>query len=340
MNLVLFLGAGFSKPFGLPTMTEFYQHALADASPLDGAQKNQVRQLRKRVRDTKSMLNGDENNLEDLLSISLLVDDAWPGGTNAELLAILRTVYAPLRPSVCEPIFETALKRLVGYDKIDSHLHTVITTNYDVAAEYGFYRIGRPLGIPGQWKPVALQPNHGLYQAMGSARIICKLHGSVNWQLSGGREVEASLLVDDGVVFVRERGPRQRATESWLPTVSASNHPIPSTPLIVPPTFYKGDYPKCFNPTWSAARRALQEADRVVFVGYSFPSSDTYMKFFLASSLAQSYDLRSIDILDLDANEIVKRLKSESERFGGTFKEKLRAFPGKWEEVGYDILRA
>jgi len=62
------------------------------------------------------------------------------------------------------------------------------------------------------------------------------------------------------------------------------------------------------------------------------------MKYFLACSLVESLALKSIDILDLHADRIRDRLRLESEGFGETFKQRLRAFNGKWEEANYSIL--
>jgi len=340
LNLVLFLGAGFSKPFGLPTMTGFFDHALGDGSPLDGQERSLITDLRRQVRKTTSMLDADEGNLEDLLSVCLFSDEGWPGAVSPALLRCLWKVYRSLDPGICEPLFESALKKLVGFDQIDSHHHTVITTNYDVVAEYGFWRIRRPLGLPCEWQPTAdAKKEHLLHDPMGSTRVICKLHGSINWFLGQGGDSADLLQVDGRIKHDVELSPEGRASLS-VPHVSHKKCPSPErAPLIVPPTLYKGFYPACFNPIWKAARDALRKADRLVFVGYSFPPSDTHLKYFLACSLAENVSFKSIDILDLEASQICDRLRLPSAGFGSAFRQKLRAFDGRWEENSqYNIL--
>lgn len=110
MNLVLFLGAGFSKPFGLPVMTEFYDYAVGDRSPLDGQERKRVRDLRDMVRKSASMLDADEGNLEDLLSVSLFWDEGWPGTASQELLMCLWKVYRALNTTSSDGPLKAALR--------------------------------------------------------------------------------------------------------------------------------------------------------------------------------------------------------------------------------------
>lgn len=338
MNIVYFLGAGFSKPLGLPLMGEFYDFARGERSPLDGEERNFVRELRQRLTSVASMLDADERNLEDLLSVSLIDDDGWPGPVNHRLLTILWKIYRGIVPESAA-FFGSVMNRLVQRERIDEYHTTVITTNYDVVAELAFHSIGRPLGLPGEWEPIAEEKTkHVLYDPRGSTRIICKLHGSVNWFLQPTSDSPETLRVD-GRIARMENFALDDVRSYTIPAISRSKHSIPDPPpLIVPPTLYKGSYPPCFNATWQAARKALRQADRVVFVGYSFPRSDTYMKYFLTTSLSKSMDLKSVDILDPDADNIVTRLRSDDEMYGSTFKRNLRAIPGVWEKANYNVL--
>jgi hypothetical protein len=60
---------------------------------------------------------------------------------------------------------------------------------------------------------------------------------------------------------------------------------------------------------WQGAAQALKDAELIAFIGYSFPPSDTEMKYFLAGALAENAKLRKIMISDLYADSIVERLK-------------------------------
>ena len=339
MNIVFFLGAGFSKPFGLPVMCDFYHHALSDASPLDPQQKTLIRQLRLQVRNCASMLHGPEDNLEHLLSVSLFADNDWPGKSNDTLIRALRKIYCSIKPRDLSNILKGPIRTLVGFESRHSHHYSVITTNYDVLAEFCFSQIGIPLGLPIEWEPgAAPKDKHVLYDPRGSTRILCKLHGSANWHIKKTEEAREIVVVDGRVHTLDDFGPNE-PIHYRVPTVCLSNYNDPPTPIIVPPTFYKGYHPTSFNPIWKAAKQAISRANRLVFVGYSFPPSDTHMKYFLGSALFDNTDLRHIDILDPFADSIVERLRKEAD-YGHTFKEKLRSFNGKWEESQYDATKA
>ena len=77
------------------------------------------------------------------------------------------------------------------------------------------------------------------------------------------------------------------------------------------------------------------QAERLCFIGFSFPESDTYIKYFLAANLYENIDLGRIDIIDPHANEIVERLKNS--RYGTHFTDLLHAVQAKWEESGYSV---
>jgi hypothetical protein len=56
----------------------------------------------------------------------------------------------------------------------------------------------------------------------------------------------------------------------------------------------------------------------------------------LAANLYENVDLRGIDIVDPNANEICDRLRNKS-AFGMHFKDRLKPVQGKWEEINYSI---
>ena len=91
-----------------------------------------------------------------------------------------------------------------------------------------------------------------------------------------------------------------------------------------------------FSEIWNAAGKALGEAEKLVFVGFSFPESDTYIKYFLAANLYENVDLRPIEIVDPNADKICEKLKKSN--FGIHFKDRLRPINGKWQKTDYSIV--
>ena len=132
---------------------------------------------------------------------------------------------------------------------------TIISFNYDLVLE-----------TMGAFKPKSKKdflwptPKFGIESVkvrfeedseQGEAGVIpiIKLHGSVNWT-NNGTEVK---VLSDPEAFLKKRGP----------------------PLIASPGPQKYELQrKTFKPFWSAAVKALQNADVIVFLGYRFPPSD------------------------------------------------------------------
>jgi hypothetical protein len=110
-------------------------------------------------------------------------------------------------------------------------------------------------------------------------------------------------------------------------------------PVIVPPTLFKHQADKRFEPIWARAGQAIRNADRMLFVGFSFPESDTYMRYFLGAAMVENVRLTTIGILDPQAIEICKRLKEDS-RYGRHFHGLLHPLPSRWEgERPWDVLK-
>ncbi|HUV41920.1 MAG TPA: hypothetical protein VMW23_09060, partial [Sedimentisphaerales bacterium] len=98
MKTVLFLGAGFSSAWGLPVMQEFFQHAK-NSEYLGDNDKDFLRKLQRKARQGASMLQIENDNLEEVLSFSLASENfnvGYPSQDNNEynnLCRILQKVY-------------------------------------------------------------------------------------------------------------------------------------------------------------------------------------------------------------------------------------------------------
>jgi hypothetical protein len=77
-----------------------------------------------------------------------------------------------------------------------------------------------------------------------------------------------------------------------------------SNPIIIPPTWSKslrdGDVAKKIVPLWQLAGEAVGNADRIVFIGYSLPSTDQYFRQFLAMALAKSRRIQEVIVINPD----------------------------------------
>jgi NAD-dependent SIR2 family protein deacetylase len=142
--------------------------------------------------------------------------------------------------------------------------YSVLTFNYDLVLErallreYGEldYKLGRIRGLKKFSKGVPL----------------IKLHGSLNWSWCSGCE---EVYVDEkptAANYRREACPRSRC-DTLL------------EPLIVPPDANKNASLDIISGLWRRAGSFLNQADRIVVVGYSLPDADTSAKELLMESV-------------------------------------------------------
>lgn len=190
--------------------------------------------------------------------------------------------------------------------------------------------IGCNCYLPGQWNAVVEDEKYHVLRRMCSDNkshpLLCKLHGSLNWYFEPDDatkfQVENAILVGDCIID----DPRHHKNFN-LPKVSFRNYKPISTPLIVPPTLFKMQTSPIFRVIWNEAGKALEEAEKLVFIGFSFPESDIYIRYFLAANLFENVDLRTIEIIDPNADKICGRLKDSN--FGIHFTSRLRPIEGK-----------
>lgn len=86
---------------------------------------------------------------------------------------------------------------------------------------------------------------------------------------------------------------------SWDKTHLMKLHGCVDNGNIVPPTWAKGTN-KEIIPTWKTSFEILKESNHIRFIGYSLPTSDSYIKYLLKSAVVESKHLKSIDVLCLD----------------------------------------
>lgn len=95
----------------------------------------------------------------------------------------------------------------------------------------------------------------------------------------------------------------------WKDTYICKLHGCVSS-KIVPPTWNKGSETSILG-DWQCAHKMLSEATHIRIIGYSFPESDSYIKYLLKSALRISTRLKSIDYIilgsDVDAIERCKK---------------------------------
>jgi hypothetical protein len=129
--------------------------------------------------------------------------------------------------------------------------------------------------------------------------LLCKLHGSVNFFHLDDRPGQPPLFVFSCELGGKGRGVGcSRVDEDDVPIIlmkdapsvlMAKYHRI--TPAIVPPTYAKLQGYDWLRAIWSTAFGAIQDARTLIFIGYSLPASDGFMRaMFQAALAARTHD--------------------------------------------------
>ena len=331
LNLTFFLGAGFSAAFGHPVMDTFL--GFADGCKrLTDDDRNFLGRLVLEARRANSFLESSPTNLEDILSFSEMGDrlglTSKDENRNSRLRSIVQKVYTTI-PST-EKYWDKykQLATFLGVKPCDfKGSLSFVTTNYDLNIECACWILGTQVD-PGF--VIRREGTEGLnfkgqfYETGGTP--LFKLHGSVNWYPDNA---EPGITVEDHIVISREIG--DGGSSLYFPRPCFRDYEGPTAPVIIPPSFLKPDLQPALKAVWSGAAKVLSTANVVAFVGYSFPSSDTEMMYFLARALAENAGLRAVYIIDPRADAIRDRLQSAGSKMGSHFRELIRSINSKWE---------
>ena len=204
-----------------------------------------------------------------------------------------------LRLRSIRPLHTTFLRALYAVTPPESV--TVISLNYDIIVDNAIPAIAErrgAFGLPDYGCDVAT----AAYRSAAKFGTLLKIHGSLNWLYcpncarldlgiagSGRRSVKALKLYDasfdlddryaSGGSLCRDCGTRLR-------------------PILITPTHLKDYRNPHIARVWYEASRALREAQRAIFIGYSMPDDDVDVIYLFKRGLAH-LPKRSITVVEL-----------------------------------------
>ena len=363
MSLVYFLGAGFSAAYGSPVMNQFFSVAR-QSTLLKPEEKIFLVEVQRFAHMGVRLVTISRNNMEEILSFLEMAEQAGQVpprltelskvGNKAipplELLrSIIARVYGPLQADRLNASdFHLVIFGFDGCDptpsfppvQIRSPLRlpnrqsaaelpklTFITTNYDLCLETLLLRIHPcfKLQLVGDWVSAGGHPQGQgdtscIYDHKSPAKLI-RLHGAVNWNSPGHRANGRSYKFR----VISHINPQNNLP--WAIFYVEGE----AAPIIVAPTVFKHQADGPYAEQWCEAAKALVAATHLVFIGYSFPESDAYMRYFLGASLAENVALEAIHIIDPQADTIVQRLHKGGQ-YGAHFLDMLRPHNRCWHE--------
>lgn len=371
-DVIFFLGAGFCADLGLPVMRAFQGASEKEymlLSKENPSTKPAVRlfldsykfytDFREIVIKAGNFIKVDPNNIEDIFWVaeSFLNSGVLAQKLNSEKWH-MEDVYRHIGfwlwnmykqcPSL--DVRKGKVKEGMVYEDFFGFLKenmldrmAVITTNYDLVCEYYMNKKQIQISYPipkGKFKDVRLRAQENFYiesNAAFNSVPLCKLHGSVNYFENDGsffinREIAAGGENVGGSQIPNSR-PLMFALDA-LSEVRSKLKPLRNFEIgVVPPAHSKLDKKEWMRYTWNGAFELIKGAKKIIFIGYSFPNSDGFMKAMFQAALSIKEKNHKLEIILVDKNKAMyKRIKKEffinfkpDNFFGGTFTQ-------VWEE--------
>lgn len=306
---VIILGAGFSKPAGLPLADTLWRKILARSEFLWGRASKLNDDLDEYIayrRDCDGVVLTKESvNFEEFLGfldiehfLGLRGSDTWSKDGNEgqvvikNLIGEILTTYMP-PPDKIPDIYLEFARRLQSHDY-------VLTFNYDVLLERALDAVGKPYRLfPCRYK--SFSRFSGIVDSSKEEVTILKLHGSIDW-FDKSQYLESEQEFKKQSATILPTHPVFNSTEDWgisrvLDGPRRSSDPLRNmyrvanieelykrqilfmaTPWILSPSTNKVIYASPLEEFWSGLGRSGGTNFGMAIIGYSLPYHDHYAR--------------------------------------------------------------
>jgi len=301
---ILVLGAGFSRPAGLPLGPELFSEVRARAQAKFGRDNLLANDLAEYVEYKKRcegiILAPDDIDFEEFLSyldiehyLWLRGSDTWSDEGNPSQLLIKQLIGQIIHERT--PHITSALPD--AYLRFAEELGTtdkVITFNYDILLERCLEHIGKPYRLfPHRFSKIGLGMN--TVDTSKDEVVILKMHGSVDWfdrssyedleQIHNAWSLPAPhhTIFEDATVYeprLLVDGPRNEDDPlrrmyriKQVDKFYAQEHP-PTTPWLLSPSTSKVLYARTLKDFWDGLGQAGVWNLGLGIIGYSMPAHE------------------------------------------------------------------
>jgi hypothetical protein len=327
-NIVFILGAGASKDCGAPLMADFLDiasylyHTGATEEKKDDFER--VFRAIGSLQMVHSKAQLDLTNIESIFSALEIAKilGKLPGTPADEIPRAITSLKELIVKTLELTIDFPTMKSYIGvpypyedFGRLLDHLrstafppHTVsvITFNYDIAADMALFRAG-------------LGPDYGIPPCHQKNLVpLLKLHGSLNWgSREDNGEVYPMLLKDYfskySIMGEDERGKCKVPVGSQLKEYFSKHTDVKvaAEPVIVPPTWNKTEHHQALSKVWANAANQLEEAEYIFIIGYSLPETDSFFRLLYALGTVGKNPLKKIVVYNPDnSNQVNSRFRS------------------------------
>jgi NAD-dependent SIR2 family protein deacetylase len=328
-KIVIILGAGASKDAGAPVMNDFLDDAerFLLSGELEGEDRQAFEAVFRGIASlqriyAKSYL--ELRNLEavfaafemaELLNIHLDSPEL-PGKLLTD--SIRRLIVVTLEKSIRFPVSDRNIKPTHSYGHLAQAIYvareqqaadiTIITFNYDIALDFAlhYHNVGYEYCLDS-----AVQTN---------VLRLLKLHGSLNWVHCpdcnepfhwSWKELKESPHFQELFRGLLTNKPStvEMPVASWLQHLNRNCGKCGKVlalpqPVIVPPTWSKGEYHRHLQLVWQQAASALSEANSIVVSGYSLPETDHFFRYLFALGSISDTRLKRFVVLDPNIEKV------------------------------------
>lgn len=358
-DTVFILGAGFSKPAGIPLLRGFVQKMweMAKKGHVVKGLSREDQQIFARAQTIREELDGyhgrarfDDWNIEDVLS--LLSFNAIGGGRpersklESMTQAIARTVEltCSVKPHSYDShngeiqttgpaIYRTFWRSLFGAMANGYHLPAIITFNYDLILERSLFQLlnGVSYKTADEVPLTSFQICYH-HKSFGPLqyRILPRryeIRGSDRvWSTHQGlgTSLESFSVEDDKpkIELLKLHGSLNFPAKK-RESKEISIDTVVKNPYILPPVFNKLSGNDS-NSMWTAALSRVRSAKNIVIVGYSLPQTDVYMQYFMKAAVGPNRNMQSITVFDPLLFEGTPASDSMRRRYESCFSDPLK----------------
>lgn len=181
-------------------------------------------------------------------------------------------------------------KNVMFFLKQEKNNVSIITTNWDVLLEQYMYKEGIEFdyNFNSEYVINEISGKKPLIGKTEEAINLLKIHGSINWfrclrcgtlQVCSADEC-GQYLFDD----IKEE-------KCYKCGQIAYGDQVQLKPEIITPTMFKSINSQLYNNLWQNAAYQLQNADKIIFCGYSLPIADFEFRYLLKQNIKQNAEI-------------------------------------------------
>jgi hypothetical protein len=246
-------------------------------------------------------------NLEDILSqLDYAIAENRPIGGEYPVSKLIE-IYQSFVYAICEVlrqslnttsgVLEEFLKGIEADD-------TVISLNYELLIDNAIVQtLQQPINYGVETRIQQRNSHKKVFESGAGGIALYKLHGSLNWLYCPSCQEIVVTQSDEGVQYIFNLS--QQSSKGVCDQCGSRYEP-----LIITPSLTKSYANLLLNAIWRQAEDRLARADQIVFVGYSLPDADAYVKAMFKRAIytnikgykrdSARQDTPSISVIDYD----------------------------------------